>query len=125
MFTKVLRLEWDIPLKWKKSFVIALYEKGDPKLPGNYRPITLLPILYKLFSRTLCCRMGEVLDAAQPVDQAGFRSEFSCDDHLLTTTLLMDMFAEHSLPLWTCAIDFEKAFLVSWSLQDLQNRIRG
>ena len=53
MFTLVLRGEWVAPSAWKTSYVMVLYKKGDPKLPGNYRPITLLPILYKLFSRIL------------------------------------------------------------------------
>jgi hypothetical protein len=110
MFTKVMRCEWPPPAAWKVSFVSVLFKKGDPKLPGNYRPITLLPILYKLFTRVLYLRIGSVLDAAQPVDQAGFRSGYSCDDHLLAIMLIIDSFSEHRLPLWICAIDFEKAF---------------
>ena len=89
---------------------MVLFKKGDPKLPGNYRPITLLPILYKLFSRILYTRVSKDLDASQCVDQAGFRSGFSCDDHLLAISLLIEAHSEHKLPLWFCAIDFEKAF---------------
>jgi hypothetical protein len=110
MFTKVLRGEWMAPSAWKTSYVMVLLKKGDPKLPGNYRPITLPPISYKLFSRILYARIGLALDASQSVDQAGFRSGFSCDDHLLAITLLIEICGEHKLPLWFCAIDFEKAF---------------
>ena len=70
----------------------------------------MLPILYKLFSRIVYSRMRPVLERAQKVDQAGFRSGFSCDDHLLAITVLIETLAEYNLPLWICAIDFEKAF---------------
>ena len=50
------------------------------------------------------------MDASQSVDQAGFRSGFSCADHLLAVTLLIEIFSEHRLPLWICTVDFEKAF---------------
>ena len=58
MFTKVLRGKWVAPSAWKTSYVMVLLKKGDPKLRGNYRRITLLPILYKLFSRILYARIG-------------------------------------------------------------------
>eukprot|EP00973_Karenia_brevis_P046645 6471282-Karenia_brevis.AAC.1 len=51
LFTEVLHQANKHPSSWNKSLVTVLYKKGDPQLPGNYRPITLLPIMYKLFSR--------------------------------------------------------------------------
>ena len=86
-FTKLIRCEWEIPSKWKVSFVTVLFKKGDPKLPANNRPnTTLSPILYKLFSRVLHLRISASLRESQPIDQAGFRSGYSCEDHLLTIT---------------------------------------
>ena len=46
----------------------------------------------------------------QAVDQAGFRTGFSCDDHLFVVTLLSGLFEEYRLPLWAVAADFRKAF---------------
>eukprot|EP00973_Karenia_brevis_P060162 8371484-Karenia_brevis.AAC.1 len=79
-------------------------------MPANYRPITLLPIMYKLFSRILRARVQQVLEEAQSPDQAGFRSGYSCDDHLLTMVLLLENCDEFNLPLWACALDYQKAF---------------
>ena len=87
-----------------------LYKKDDPSAPENYRPNSLLPILYKLFTRLICSRIGDWLDGAQTADQAGFRSRFACFDHLHTIVLLIEAMSEFQLPLWICAIDFKKAF---------------
>jgi hypothetical protein len=80
------------------------------KCPENYRPITLLPILYKLFSRMTRSRISSFLEKAQCPDQAGFRSGFGVEDHLLSIVLLVEKSAEFRNPLWICAIDFKKAF---------------
>ena len=79
-------------------------------MPGNYRPICIIPILYKLFSKIVCARLKHVLSEAQSWDQAGFREGCSCDDHLFTVTMLADKCKEFNLPVWVAAIDFAKAF---------------
>ena len=98
------------PDEWKKSRIIVLYKKDDPTLPDNYRPITLLHILQKLFSKVICSRISGILDQAQFPDQAGFREGYSCQDHLHSIVLIVEAMAEFQLPLWVCAIDFKKAF---------------
>ena len=37
----------------KEAIVACLYKKGDPAMPENYRPISLLPIAYKIFASIL------------------------------------------------------------------------
>ena len=98
LFDEVL-FSCEAPCEWKKSRISVLFKKGDPKMPGNYRPITLLPILYKLFSRLVLHRIRPTLEAAQTVDQAGFRSGFSCEDHLFTAMLLAEIMLEFQMPL--------------------------
>jgi hypothetical protein len=71
------------PATWKQSCVKVLFKKGDAMNPENYMPMTLLRIMYKLFSRMLSARIKKVLERAQPVDQAGFRTGFQMEDRLL------------------------------------------
>ena len=66
--------------------------------------------MYKLFSKTICSRVNDTLVKGQFVDQAGFRSGYSCDDHLFVVTMITEMFAEFRRPLWIIAVDFRKAF---------------
>ena len=51
-----------------------------------------------------------MLAAEQSYDQAGFRSDFSCDDHLFAVTLLAEKCNEFNLPVWIATLDFKKAF---------------
>ena len=76
LFNEVLRPDAEPPSKWKASLVTVIFKDGDPALPSNYRPITIIPILYKLFSRLLRRRLEPILDAEQSEDQAGFRRGF-------------------------------------------------
>ena len=41
------------PETFKKSKIIPLYKKGDSSLLSNYRPISLLPTISKIFERII------------------------------------------------------------------------
>jgi hypothetical protein len=106
LFNDILSTNAPVPSYWQQNLFTVLFKKGDPASVENYRPITILPILYTLFSKTVCARVKVTLEKAQSVEQAGFRSGFSCDDHLFVITLLSEMFAEFRRPLWGIAVDF-------------------
>ena len=93
----------------KKSLVTVLFKKGDATFPESYRPITLLRMMYNLFAKILN-RISTFLDACQSPDQAGLRSGFGCEDNLFVITQIIEKCFEFQLPLWVCAIDFQKAF---------------
>ena len=80
-----------------------MFKKGNAKLPSNYRPIAITPILYKLFSRMFCVRI-------QSPDQAAYRAGYSAENHLLIVTLITELCSEWRSELWLGLIDFEKAF---------------
>jgi hypothetical protein len=110
IFNDILKRRGDVPQQWKKTRLRVLFKKGDVRCPENYRPISILPILLKLFSRVLLGRISEVLGKAQSVDQAGFRPTFGCEDHLFTLTMLYEKSQEWGNAVWVAAIDFTKAF---------------
>ena len=110
LFNEVLLKNAAPPAEWKHTRIKVLLKKGDPQIPGNYRPISILSIFYKLFSRILHQRLKVYLEPEQCVDQAGFRAGFNCDDHLLTLVLLYEKLNEQNLDLWIAVVDFEKAF---------------
>ena len=99
-----------LPSEWKRTRISVLFKSGDASLAKNYRPISCISILYKIFSNLLCRRLSPILDAEQSADQAGFREAFSTTDHLSAITLLIDKAQEWNSEVWITAIDFLKAF---------------
>ena len=39
--------------EWKKDNVVPVFKKGNKQLLKNYRPVSLLPIIGKIFERLL------------------------------------------------------------------------
>ena len=109
IFNNILRTQ-KIPHEWKEAKIIILFKKGDRKDIKNYRPISLLSHMYKLFTRVLQKRMEKVLDSNQPREQAGFRKGFSTTDHLQTINQIIEKCNEFNIPLCLAFIDYEKAF---------------
>ncbi|KAE9412180.1 hypothetical protein Angca_007947, partial [Angiostrongylus cantonensis] len=83
--------------------------KGDLHDIGNYRPICLLSVVYKLFTRVILNRIDRTLDEGQPCEQAGFRKGFSTMDHIHTLARLIEVSREYKRPLCLTFIDLEKA----------------
>ena len=81
IFNDVMMMNAGAPSAWKKTKLVVIFKKGSPKLPENYRPIAILPIMYKLFSRMLCIRIQPDISKAQSADQAAYRPGYSTDDH--------------------------------------------
>ena len=50
---KVISYCWSykiFPNTWKNAFTILIYKKGSNTNPSNFRPITLQPVLAKIYS---------------------------------------------------------------------------
>ena len=45
------------PLEWSKAIVIPLHKKGDVNDPGNYKGISLLSSLSKVYTHTINSRL--------------------------------------------------------------------
>jgi len=90
--------------------VILLHKKGDKEDIRNYRPISLLPVMYKIYTRILTNRLESDLDRRQPKKQAGFRSGYSTMDHIPVLREITEKFMEYEPPLCLAFIDYEKPF---------------
>ncbi|CAD6198576.1 unnamed protein product [Caenorhabditis auriculariae] len=74
-FSKYLS-EASIPEQWKTSKTILIPKKDLTDL-NNFRPISLLSVVYKLFTKVIVNRLEKQLDNFQPPSQAGFRRNYS------------------------------------------------
>ena len=109
IFNDILRQEDFTPKSWRNIRIHVIYKKGDREDAGNYRPICRLPVLYKLFATVLYARLAPSLHRVQPPDQARFRPNHRCDDHLMVYRVLEQRCREWSKPLYISTIDFTKA----------------
>eukprot|EP00973_Karenia_brevis_P060491 8413299-Karenia_brevis.AAC.1 len=98
------------PDEWHESTLKILFKGGDAREAKNYRPICVLPLLYKVFALMLYQRLAPTLDRYQKKEQAGFRKKYSTVDHLHTLSQLLEKTEEWQVPLWACFIDYQKAF---------------
>ena len=64
------------------GLIVNLFKKGDKEDPGNYRGITLLSVVGKVFCKVLNNRLVQCLDKGGVLreGQAGFRVIGSCMD---------------------------------------------
>ncbi|CAF4444996.1 unnamed protein product [Didymodactylos carnosus] len=100
------------PSQWKLGFVTAIFKQGDVHHPINYRPITLLSAVSKIFERVISKRVFTFLIKAREINpnQSGFLPSHS------TITQLVQMVHDIALafndkhPVLAAFVDFCKAF---------------
>jgi len=78
-------MEGRLPEDWKIATIIPIFKKGVRTDPGNYRPVSLTSVPYKLMERVLRSRILEAVERNNPLrkEQHGFRKGRSCLTDLL------------------------------------------
>lgn len=82
IFYNAFLFERRTPEQWNYTVMIILHKMGDMTEIENYRFISLLSYLYKLFMKIITNKLGPLLDNHQQQKQARFRSDFGMNDHL-------------------------------------------
>ena len=100
-----------VPEKWVIGMVKPIYKgKGSKTDPDNYRGITILSCLGKLFTSILEKRLSDFFNHfnINIPEQAVFKSGFSAEDHMYVLKILIDLFFNKRLCM--CFVDYKKAF---------------
>jgi len=108
-FLKIWEAE-RVPSEWKHGYLVKLPKKGDLGLCNNWPGIMLLSIPSKVFCRIILDRLKDALDKQLRCNQAGFRKDRSCTDHIATLRIITEQSKEWQTPLYLNFIDFEKVF---------------
>ena len=93
---KTLLHHRQVPKSWKNALIVLIHKKRNTSDTKNYRPITSLPIMYKVFSNMLLQRIIRVLDFHQPRVQARFRAGYSAIEHIQVVNQLQEKANEYS-----------------------------
>ena len=106
-----------VPESWLIGCILPIFKnKGDTTDPQNYRPITILSCIGKLFTAVLNNRLSVYLENNNLINenQAGFRKQHSTVDHIFVIQILAEICKKRNRKLFCCFIDFQKAFDSVW-----------
>ena len=116
LFNKILT-SGRYPTLWSHGLIIPIFKKDDPSNPENYRGITLLSAMGKIFTSIMNSRLCDYLIEKGIItpEQCGFRKKHGTQDSIFILKALIDKYVK-SKPkksnnlLFTCFVDFSKAF---------------
>ena len=101
-----------IPKSMKVAKVTLIFKKGDKNNPGNYRPISVLPLFAKILEKMINDRLLDFLEKNEKLykHQYGFRKKYSTKLSLIN--LINDVIKSIDKRMVTIGIfiDFKKAF---------------
>ena len=116
LFNRCLRVGC-FPTSWKFSVVCPVYKNsGDRQSPSQYRPISLLCIISKLFETIINQQIMSHLSEANLLSdfQYGFRSSRSTADVLTVISNRISGALDNSCDARAIALDISKAFDKVW-----------
>ena len=102
----------DYPDDWTQGLIYPAHKNGDKSDPQNYRKVSLIPSLAKVFEsvlenrlsfKNLVCRDDDPL-------QRGFKKDCRTSDNLFVLYNLVETQKTRKKPLYVCYIDLTKAF---------------
>ena len=111
LFNRIFEIGY-FPENWSDGFIIPVFKKGDKNEVSNYRGITLLSTVGKLFTRILNNRLNDWADQYNVYveAQAGFRKNMGTVDNIFILNCLITHCLNKNERLYCAFIDFTKAF---------------
>ena len=100
------------PDSLKIAKIVPIHKKGDSRIPSNYRPISILPYLSKIFEKVIFFRLVRHLTTNNVITpfQFGFCKNISTFDALVNITEMMYDSLNNKKTCINVLIDFSKAF---------------
>ena len=94
---------------WKTAQIVPIPKKGSNTNPGNYRPVSILPILSKVFERIIYTLLSKVYSPISPY-QFGFLSGKSTTSTLLALSNGILQSLDQGVKVVSVFFDLSKAF---------------
>ena len=119
MLLTLFNLVWNneyVPTYWREGLIVSLFKKGDREDPGNYRGITLLSVIGKLYSRVINNRLLKYLELNNKLHegQGGFRIGRSCIDNIFSLNELIQGRIKEGKLTYAFFLDVKKAYDTVW-----------
>jgi len=104
------------PERWGSGVIFPLYKEDDRLEPGNYRPITLLSVVGKLFGLVVEKRLSDWSERTGAIsdEQGGFRRARGTPDQIFLLREIITYRKEKGLATLVTYIDARKAYDTVW-----------
>ena len=96
------------PLGWSKAKVFNVFKKGNRLDPSNYRGISVMVSLAKLYDTILSQRFRAWYRPRR--EQAGAQKQRGCTEQILVLRLLIDIARKKKWQLYVLFVDYKKAY---------------
>ena len=107
---KVVWEEEAVVRDWKDATIIPIPKKGNLQVCDNWRGISLLDVVGKLFARVIQERLQVIAEEILPESQCGFRKARGCVDMIFVSRQLVEKTIEHDDTLFVLFVDLKKAY---------------
>ncbi|XP_071688124.1 uncharacterized protein [Rutidosis leptorrhynchoides] len=108
------------------TFITLIPKVKNPSFIKDYRPISLIGVIYKFITKILTNRLASVLDDIISNEQSAFVAGRQILDGPLILNETIEWYKKKKEKLMIFKIDFEKAYdCVSWEFLDFMLKITG
>ena len=106
------------PERWTEGLTTLLHKDGDDEDPNNFRAITVINTIAKILAIMINERLDKFMEDKKILrkEQIGFKKKSRPADHLFVVKTLFDHYKGHNKKLFTCFVDFQKAFDSVWRI---------
>lgn len=105
---------WEVgrmPAWMPEGRLILLFKKGDTTDPGNYRPITMMGGIYKIYANIMLKRLNNTLEPHLHPAQGGFRPKRGCHAQGSWLQAKLNRYTTTGeFRAWTTLLDLQKAY---------------
>lgn len=100
----------EVPDDWKRGIIIPIHKKGDTKDCKNYRGVTLLSAVAKMYENILEGRVKQAIEYQLEESQSGFRKGRCIQDHIFSIKQITEKALLQQKDIYLAFVDLEKAF---------------
>lgn len=108
IFNRCLLYHDELPYEWKVGYLTPIHKKGSRKSCENYRGISVLATVGKLYGRVIKKRIEQQITIGE--EQSGFTAGRSCTDNTYSLKQILEKRKLKNLDTHLIFIDLEKAF---------------
>ena len=107
------------PDRWGTGVIVPLHKQDSRLEPSNYRPITLLSVVGKLFGHIVNARLANFSEATGSIadEQGGFRRSRGTPDQIFIFREILASRKERGLATYATYVDARKAYDTVWREQ--------